>query len=177
LFYFAESPFFDATSNNASLAIQANYNEAFRHFVETREAFEGRLRTMQGLEFVVAYDPLQAAAQTNNQFAHEPSNVWVIRKQTRRKRAGQEDEVVVLATFFVVGDCIYMAPSVASVVGNRIVRLQWFYSSCVWEGMADRIASALCCHIPNQSTQNRIDAANLHPGPWAYLSTTGSETG
>ncbi|KAL2855502.1 RNA polymerase II transcription mediator complex subunit Med6 [Aspergillus pseudoustus] len=121
LFYFAESPFFDATSNNASLAIQANYNEAFRHFVETREAFENRLKSMQGLEFVVAYDPLQAATGTNAQFAHEPSNVWVIRKQMRRKRAGHEDEVVVLATFFVVGDCIYMAPSVASVVGNRIL--------------------------------------------------------
>jgi hypothetical protein len=94
---------------------------------------------MQGLEFVVAYDPLQAAAQTDTRFAHEPSNVWVIRKQMRRKRAGQEDEVVVLATFFVVGDCIYMAPSVASVVGNRIVRLQWFYFSRVWKGMADRV--------------------------------------
>ncbi|KAL4738691.1 mediator of RNA polymerase II transcription subunit 6 [Aspergillus similis] len=121
LFYFAESPFFDATSNNASLAIQANYNEAFRHFVETREAFEGRLKTMQGLEFMVAYDPLQAAAGANAQFVHEPSNVWVIRKQTRRKRSGFEDEVVVLATFFVVGDCIYMAPSAASVIGNRIL--------------------------------------------------------
>ncbi|KAL5334764.1 mediator of RNA polymerase II transcription subunit 6 [Aspergillus crustosus] len=121
LFYFAESPFFDATSNNASLAIQANYNEAFRHFVETREAFEDRLKTMQGLEFVVGYDPLQAAAGTNAQFSHEPSNVWVIRKQTRRKRSGFDDEIVVLATFFVVGDCIYMAPSAASVVGNRIL--------------------------------------------------------
>lgn len=77
---------------------------------------------MQGLEFVVAYDPLQAAAQTETSFAHEPSNIWVIRKQTRRKRAGLEDEVVVLSTYFVVGDCIYMAPSVASVVGNRLVR-------------------------------------------------------
>ncbi|KAL4782275.1 MED6 mediator subfamily complex component-domain-containing protein [Aspergillus varians] len=121
LFYFAESPFFDATSNNASLAIQANYNEAFRHFVETREAFEGRLKTMQGLEFIVGYDPLQAAAGSNAQFAHEPSNVWVIRKQMRRKRSGYEDEVVVLATFFVAGDCIYMAPSAASILGNRIL--------------------------------------------------------
>lgn len=76
---------------------------------------------MQGLEFVVAYDPLQAAAQTGTSFAHEPSNIWVIRKQTRRKRAGLDDEVVVLSTYFVVGDCIYMAPSVASVVGNRLV--------------------------------------------------------
>ena len=79
---------------------------------------------MQGLEFVVAYDPLQAAAQSETSFAHEPSNVWVIRKQTRRKRGGLDDEVVVLATFFVVGDCIYMAPSVASVVGNRLVGCQ-----------------------------------------------------
>lgn len=76
---------------------------------------------MQGLEFIVAYDPLQAAAQSDTRFAHEPSNIWVIRKQTRQKRAGQEDEVAVLSTYFVVGDCIYMAPSVASVVGNRIV--------------------------------------------------------
>ena len=76
---------------------------------------------MQGLEFVVAYDPLQAAAQSETSFAHEPSDIWVIRKQSRRKRAGLDDEVAALATFFVVGDCIYMAPSVASVVGNRIV--------------------------------------------------------
>ncbi|KAJ5778983.1 hypothetical protein N7457_006703 [Penicillium paradoxum] len=121
LFYFAESPFFDPTSNNASLAIQANYNDAFRHFVETREAFEARLKTMQGLEFVVSYDPLQAAAQTDNRFAHEPSNIWVIRKQNRRKRSGLDDEVIVMSTYFIVGDCIYMAPSVASVVGNRIL--------------------------------------------------------
>ena len=73
---------------------------------------------------MVAYDPLQAAAQSETSFAHEPSNVWVIRKQTRRKRGGLDDEVVVLATFFVVGDCIYMAPSVASVVGNRLVGCQ-----------------------------------------------------
>jgi hypothetical protein len=30
---------------------------------------------MQGLEFMVSYDPLQAAAQTDNRFAHEPSNI------------------------------------------------------------------------------------------------------
>jgi mediator of RNA polymerase II transcription subunit 6 len=76
---------------------------------------------MQGLEFMVSYDPLQAAAQTDNRFAHEPSNIWVIRKQNRRKRSGMDDEVTVISTYFVVGDCIYMAPSVASVVGNRIV--------------------------------------------------------
>ncbi|CAG7936986.1 unnamed protein product [Penicillium salamii] len=121
LFYFAESPFFDPTSNNASLAIQATYNEAFHQFIETREAFESRLKTMQGLEFIVSYDPLQATAQVNGQFTQEPSNVWVIRKQNRRKRSGMDDEVVVISTYFIMGDAVYMAPSVASVVGNRIL--------------------------------------------------------
>lgn len=78
---------------------------------------------MQGLEFMVTYDPLQAAAQSETQFASEPSNIWVIRKQMRQKRAGMEDDVVVLSTYYVVGDAVYMAPAVSSVIGNRIVRL------------------------------------------------------
>lgn len=77
---------------------------------------------MQGLEFIVSFDPLEAAAQSNpNRFDFEPNNIWVIRKQDRKKRSGMEDEVTVISTYFVVGDTIYMAPSVASVVGNRIV--------------------------------------------------------
>jgi hypothetical protein len=70
---------------------------------------------------MVVHDPLQAAAHSETSFAHEPSNIWVIRKQTRRKRPGMEDDVVVLATYYVVGDCIYMAPSIASVIGHRVV--------------------------------------------------------
>ncbi|KAJ5936510.1 RNA polymerase II transcription mediator complex subunit (Med6) [Penicillium verhagenii] len=63
-----------------------------------------------------SYDPLQAAARTDARFAHEPSTVWVIPKQNRRKRNGMDDEVVVDLDYFLVGDCIYMAPSVASVL-------------------------------------------------------------
>ncbi|KAL2369155.1 Mediator of RNA polymerase II transcription subunit 6, partial [Blastomyces gilchristii] len=133
LFYFAESPFFDQTSNNASLAIQANYNENFRPFIETREAFEGRLKTMQGLEFMVVHDPLQEAAAAaavggkQQRKQQELSNIWVIRKQMRKKRtgvgsgaAGGDDEIQVLATYFVVGDSVFMAPSVLRVVGSRM---------------------------------------------------------
>ncbi|OJD24242.1 hypothetical protein ACJ73_04402 [Blastomyces percursus] len=133
LFYFAESPFFDQTSNNASLAIQANYNENFRPFIETREAFEGRLKTMQGLEFMVVHDPLQEAAAAaaggkQQRKQQEVSNIWVIRKQMRKKRtgmgsgaAGGDDEIQVLATYFVVGDSVFMAPSVLKVVGSRML--------------------------------------------------------
>ncbi|KAF3483721.1 mediator of RNA polymerase II transcription subunit 6 [Arthroderma uncinatum] len=79
LFYFAESPFFDSTSNNATLTLQAMHNENFRQFIETREAFEGRLKSMQGLEFIVAHDPIQeaAAAVAAGNAPQEPSNIWL----------------------------------------------------------------------------------------------------
>ncbi|EEP78207.1 conserved hypothetical protein [Uncinocarpus reesii 1704] len=127
LFYFAESPFFDPTSNNASLALQAMHNENFRPFIETREAFEGRLKTMQGLEFIVARDPLLEVAAANTaavargEQPKEASNVWVIRKQMRRRGIGGQDDVQILATYFVVGDSVFMAPSVWSVVGRRML--------------------------------------------------------
>ena len=131
LFYFAESPFFDPTSNNASLALQAMHNENLRPFIETREAFEGRLRTMQGLEFVVAHDPLQeaaAATAAGRTPAKEPSDVWVIRKQVRKRgQGGLGDDVQILATYYVLGDSVYMAPSVLSVVGRRVVRIPGSY--------------------------------------------------
>lgn len=70
---------------------------------------------------MVTYDPLQDAAHSDTEFSHAPSNIWVIRKQLRQKRPGKEDDVVVLSTYYVVGDAVYMAPAVSSVVGNRIV--------------------------------------------------------
>lgn len=49
------------------------------------------------------------------------TGVWVIRKQTRRKRPGQEDEITVHSTYFVMGENIYMAPAVGDVIGSRLV--------------------------------------------------------
>jgi mediator of RNA polymerase II transcription subunit 6 len=85
------------------------------YILETRAAFEGRLKTMSGLEFVVAQEPAEMDPGTG-------TGVWVIRKQTRRKRQGQDDEITVHATYFVVGENIYMAPTVGDIIGNRLVR-------------------------------------------------------
>jgi hypothetical protein len=115
LFYFAGSPFFDQTSNNAVLFNQAQYNQNMHHLLATREAFEGRLKSMSGLEFIVAQEPAEMAPGTG-------TGVWVIRKQTRRKRPGQEDEVTVHSTYFVMGLNIYMAPAVGDVIGSHLVR-------------------------------------------------------
>jgi len=113
LFYFALSPFFDQTSNNAVLANQAMFNPAMFHLVQTREAFEGRLREMAGLEFIVAQEPAETAPGTG-------TGVWVIRKQTRRKRE-PEDDITVHTTYYIVGENIYMAPTLAQVMSFRTV--------------------------------------------------------
>ncbi|KAI9736857.1 MAG: Mediator of RNA polymerase II transcription subunit 6 [Claussenomyces sp. TS43310] len=116
LHYFARSPFFDPTSNNAVLVSQFGNNPRMVYIVETREAMEARLKTMSGLEFMVAQEPAEMDPGTG-------TGVWVIRKQNRRKRQGQEDEVTVQATYFVVGENIYMAPTVADVIGNRLLSI------------------------------------------------------
>ena len=115
LFYFAQSPFFDATSNNATLYTQALNNQNMYHLIQTRDAFEGRLQTMQGLEFIVTQDPSDKGTKVEN------SGVWVIRKQIRRKRQGMEDELTKISSYYIVGENIYMAPTVGGIIGSRLL--------------------------------------------------------
>lgn len=113
LFYFAESPFFDRTSNNAVLYNQAMFNPNMNMLVATREAFEGRLKEMSGLEYVVAQEPAEMGPGMG-------TGVWVIHKQTRRKR-DPEDEITVHAAYYIVGENIYMAPTLADILSFRMV--------------------------------------------------------
>jgi mediator of RNA polymerase II transcription subunit 6 len=115
LFYFASSPFFDRSSNNGVVYEQAIHNPKLSHILGTRASFEERLRSMSGLEYMIAEQPAEMAPGTG-------TGVWVIRKQTRRKRPGQEDEITVHGSYFVVGHNIYQAPSVADVLGSKLVR-------------------------------------------------------
>jgi mediator of RNA polymerase II transcription subunit 6 len=123
LHYFAASQFFDPTSNNAIVISQANFNPAMFQVIQTREAMEGFLKTMSGLEFMVAQTPAEMAPGTG-------TGVWVIRKQTRRKRPGEEDEITVHNTYYIVGENIYMAPTVADILSNRMVSI-WPCASSV----------------------------------------------
>ena len=115
--YFAESPYFDFTSNNATLSTQALNNQNMFYIIQTREAFEGRLKTMQGLEFMVTHDP------SENDTKRDHNGVWVIRKQIRRKRPGMQDEITGISSYYVVGINVYMAPTVGNIIGSRMVRL------------------------------------------------------
>ncbi|KAM7219930.1 MED6 mediator subfamily complex component domain containing protein [Rhypophila decipiens] len=116
LFYFKFSPFYDNTSNNEVLFQQGMVNRDMAQFLSTREMFEGRLNTMSGLEFRVAQEP----AETN---PGGGTGVWVINKQIRQKRQGQEDEIQILSTYFVVGLNIYMAPTLFDVISGRIASI------------------------------------------------------
>ncbi|OIW30016.1 MED6-domain-containing protein [Coniochaeta ligniaria NRRL 30616] len=122
--YFQASPFFDATSNNGILWGQALSNANMFHLVQTREAFEGHLKTMNGVEFIVAQEPSEMAPGTG-------TGVWVINKQNRRKRPGMDDEITVLACYYVVGEHIYMAPSMADLMNARIAAISCAVSKAI----------------------------------------------
>lgn len=77
------------------------YNPSMTYMLETRELFEAHLRTLQGLEYMVAFGPKDFGPE-----APIGQGTWVIRKQNRRKHAGLEDEITILATYFVVGEQI-----------------------------------------------------------------------
>ena len=71
---------------------------------------------MQGLEFMVTHDPSENGIKVEN------SGVWVISKQNRRKRQGMQDEITPISSYYVVNENVYMAPSVGSIIGSRMVR-------------------------------------------------------
>lgn len=121
LHYFATSPFFDPTSNNNVIQNQAQYNANLFHVLATREAFETRLKSMQGLEYIVAEQPAETGPG-------QGTGVWVIRKQNRRKRPGQEDELTVHKDYFLVGENLYAAPTFADLMSSRMVG----YRFCTW---------------------------------------------
>lgn len=117
LFYFAKSPFFDATSNNASLEAQAAFNGDIADSISTRAAFEVQLDRLSGIEYRVHLGPKDFGPE-----AWPNQGRWVIRKQERRiNYSDDRADIRVIATYFVVGICVYMAPSVSEVVSSRLV--------------------------------------------------------
>ncbi|KAI0852375.1 MED6-domain-containing protein [Daldinia vernicosa] len=153
LFYFAESPFFDRTSNNAVLFTQATFNENMKFIISTREQFEGRLKQMSGLEYIVAQEPAESGPGMG-------TGVWVIHKQTRRKR-DPEDEVTVHAAYYVIGENVYMAPTLADILSFRMVTISSALSKCFAAADNARTWSPALGHMYKtapSTTNNRAQA-------------------
>ena len=110
--YFRMSTFFDHTSNNGTLFQQMQFNPQFREELRTPELFNRRLATMTGVEYMLATGSVE-------------SGVWVIRKQLRKSPRyddnTQEDDITVLAAYYIIGENIYQAPSIGAVLQNRMV--------------------------------------------------------
>ncbi|KAK5137048.1 hypothetical protein LTR08_001057 [Meristemomyces frigidus] len=121
--YFTEQPFFDYTTKNGLMFDQAQRNADAFNLVHNRKAFEAQLRKSAGLEYVIVEEPQQIPGAP----AGQKSGIWVIRKQERVTDGKTKDpnnpfpNTVTLGTYYIVGENVYQAPSVADVVGNRVL--------------------------------------------------------
>lgn len=122
--YFSFSPFYDRTSNNQVLKMQSQYND-----MHSANDLYAKLQNMKGLEFVVA-------------IAHEPI-LWIIRKQERLS----PEVTRPLSTYFVVGENIYMAPAIHSVIQNRVLSIALSLNQSL------RTASSLPTFSPSRGYQ------------------------
>lgn len=115
--YFLNSPFLDPQSNNGQLRGQANSND----FMWDRKSMDAKLDKMAGTEYRVVDGP-----ETSFGIQGPGNPVWVIRKQIRSKKSSEERGdyfrvTRVEGTYFVMGDMIYMAPSLEDVLRIRLV--------------------------------------------------------
>ncbi|KKA27049.1 hypothetical protein TD95_002472 [Thielaviopsis punctulata] len=171
LYYFSRSPFFNETSNNAVLFSQAMHNQSMFPLIQTREAFEGHLRTMAGMEFMVVEEPAEMGPGMG-------TGVWVINKQMRKKVPGEEDEVSVLATYFVVGDNIYQAPTLADVINSRVATIANSMRSLIseFESVRDWSASEGHSYVqpPSKKDSDIFGVRSASQTPQASGSTSAS---
>lgn len=118
--YFINSPFVDDLSNNAMLRGQAQ-NSPDGKWLFDRKTMDSKLDRMPGIEYRIVDGP-----ETSFGLAQLGNPVWVIRKQFREKKeSGTRGEYYrvtrVEATYFVMGELVYMAPSLEDVLRIRLV--------------------------------------------------------
>ncbi|CUS23739.1 LAQU0S11e03158g1_1 [Lachancea quebecensis] len=122
--YFAESPFFDRTSNNQVAKMQQQFAQPRpagqvapsmsledpdphrRSILSTymvHALWEQELRKLKGVEYILAY-------------VREP-DFWVIRKQNRTGPTS----VSPLQDYYIIGANVYQAPSVFKIVQSRLL--------------------------------------------------------
>ncbi|KAF3913255.1 hypothetical protein AA313_de0209098 [Arthrobotrys entomopaga] len=152
LTYFFNSPFFDRSSNNSSLYMQAQTNYSLQHLIHNRVQFEGRLKSMVGVEFIVA--------------AEDPANsIWVIKKQMRRSPTDAQ----VLDVYFVIGENIYMAPTIHGVMTSRLLSATSAISK------AQELSSSLA-HFSPESGYTYFPPQPSQPAQSASVNTSFSQS-
>lgn len=140
--YFSESPFFDWTSKNGLLIDQSKSNLELFNMTLNRQAFEDQLRGRAGLEFMIVDTP-QPVSDKDLAAQDITTGIYVIRKQERQRvpdmpyvrppyvlvERGPDGrdawELTILATYFIVGENVFQAPSVFDLISNRVLNSSW----------------------------------------------------
>lgn len=100
--YFAESPFYDRTSNNQVLRMQFQFQQIPPN-IHPQQYLQGKLTEMVGVEFVVAY-------------VREP-DFWIIRKQRRLDPSNATTE----QDYYIIGANVYQSPKIYDVLSSRML--------------------------------------------------------
>lgn len=100
--YFAESPFYDRTSNNQVLRMQFQFQQIPPN-IHPQQYLQGKLTEMVGVEFVVAY-------------VREP-DFWIVRKQRRLDPTNTLTE----QDYYIIGANVYQSPKIYDVLSSRML--------------------------------------------------------
>ncbi|QDS76704.1 hypothetical protein FKW77_000836 [Venturia effusa] len=129
--YFLNSPFVDDLSNNALLRQQAASGNG--EWMFDRKAMDAKLDVMQGIEYRIVEGP-----ETSYGLAQLGNPVWVVRKQFRERKQSEARGTYfrvtrVEGTYFIMGELVYMAPSLEDVLRIRLMAatraMQKFYKA------------------------------------------------
>ncbi|KAF1990172.1 MED6-domain-containing protein [Aulographum hederae CBS 113979] len=113
--YFNMTPKIDLQSNFSVVLAQSGTNASMMHLQRDRGAFEEHLKSMSGIEYMIIDEPKTVE--------EEAEGVYVIHKRMRRKVAGEEDQLSVLACYYLIGEGIYRAPSIEQMLSARILNI------------------------------------------------------
>lgn len=100
--YFAESPFYDRTSNNQVLRMQFQFQQIPPN-IHPQQYLQGKLTEMVGVEFVVAY-------------VREP-DFWIVRRQRRLDPTNTVTE----QDYYIIGANVYQSPKIYDVLSSRML--------------------------------------------------------
>ncbi|EEQ39470.1 putative mediator of RNA polymerase II transcription subunit [Clavispora lusitaniae] len=100
--YFAESPFYDRTSNNQVLRMQFQFQQIPPN-IHPQKYLQNKLTEMVGTEFVVAY-------------VREP-DFWIVRKQRRL----DPNTALTEQDYYIIGANVYQSPKIYDILSSRML--------------------------------------------------------
>jgi len=126
--YFSETPFFDWSTKNGLIFTHAQTNIPAYELVHNRKELEATLKKSPGVEYVISHGS-QLVPKGPGVVEGQQSHVWVLRKQERlnEQPPGLSTPTTpyplteTRGSYYIVNESVYQAPSVADVVGNRLL--------------------------------------------------------